>query len=356
MIALYRHFPGLRNSLPRLSLGTLPTPVISLDGLGMRLGKRMLFCKRDDISGDCYGGNKIRKLEFLLAEAKKRGAVRVITSGAAGSNHALATALYSSRSGFRVTLMLFKQEKGPGIGRNLLADFATGAEMYHDDNYTDHLHHLEIIAGHYTDVEGIAPCVIPPGGSSPLGTVGFVNAALELKEQIDRGDLPEPAVVYVAFGTMGTAAGLLLGIRAAGMNCKVIGVRVVPSVVADEQKFRRLFVKTNALLHSLDSNFPVCSYNKHHFAIENSFFGEGYGIPTKTGLSAIELFEATEKIDLDPVYTGKCAAAFCAGAAVDSMKDRPFLYWHTKSSRFPELNNSEHDHRRLPQCFHRYFE
>ncbi|MBN1578560.1 MAG: pyridoxal-phosphate dependent enzyme [Chitinispirillaceae bacterium] len=355
MIPLFARFPKLQSALPYLSLGTLPTPVDPLRGIGSRCGRSALFIKRDDISGLPYGGNKVRKLEFLLAEAKKSGAKRIITSGAAGSNHALATALYGRRCGFEVTLMLFEQPPLPGIGATLLADYATGAEMFHDTAYSRHLDHLKSIIADYEHDEGVPPYVIPAGGSCATGIIGFVNAAFELSEQIARGLLPEPAAVYVAFGTMGTVAGLLLGLRAAGIRSKLIAVRVVPKAVANSEKFRRLFAATNRLLIDGDPSFPPCSFDEQDLVVCDDFFGDGYGIPTSAALSAIEDFTKNDEIALDPVYTGKTGAAFLADACSKGVHDTPLLFWHTKSRHSPPLSSGECDHHRLPGEFQRYF-
>ncbi|MBN1307470.1 MAG: pyridoxal-phosphate dependent enzyme [Chitinispirillaceae bacterium] len=355
MIPLFSRFPKLRAAIPHLSLGTFPTPVEPLRGIGRRYGRSGLFIKRDDLSGLIYGGNKVRKLEFLLADAKKTGAKRIITSGAAGSNHALATALYSRQCGFTTTLMLFEQHQLPGIGATLLADFATGADMFHDSAYSEHLAHLRNIADSCERADGAPPYIIPAGGSCPTGITGFVNAAFELGEQISRGLLPEPAAIYVAYGTMGTAAGLLLGLRAVGIRSKLIAVRVVPESVANCVKFASLFNETNSLLISGDPSFPRCSFNENDLTIYDDFLGEGYGMTTPAALSAIEEFASADGIMLDPVYTGKAGAAFLADASSRDLADVPLLFWHTKSRCFPPLSTGRGDYLLLPSDFHRYF-
>ena len=353
MIPLFTRFPKLQSHFPHLPLGTFPTPVESMTGFNGRCGSGELYIKRDDLSGLLYGGNKVRKLEFLLAEAKRAGAKRVITSGAAGSNHALATALYSRQCGFKTTLMLFEQPPLPGIGATLLADLATGAEMFHDATYQQHLDHLQSVAAACRDDDGMPPYIIPAGGSCPVGIIGFVNAAFELGEQITKGRLPEPVAIYVAFGTMGTAAGLLLGLRAAGIRSKLIAVRVVPESVANRVKFTSLFNETNNLLLSGDPSFPRCTIDDNDFAICDDYLGEGYGKTTPDALSAIEEFASAEGITLDPVYTGKTGAAFLAEARRKKYNGRPLLYWHTKNSR--SLPSGEKDFHQLPADFHRYF-
>jgi len=355
MTALFTAFPRLESALPRFPFACLPTPVEKLDGLGRQLKSNHLYIKRDDHSGSLYGGNKIRKLEFLLADAKKLGATRLITSGAAGSNHALATAIYGKHYGFNVTLMLTDQIWNGAIARNLLLDHATGAQMLLDATYHRHQMHLEEIALEYTIAEGIQPYIIPPGGSSPIGAIGYVNAALELAQQISRGEIPEPSIIFVALGTMGTAVGLSLGCAVAKIKSRICAVRVVPDVVADIEKCAVLFNRCNALLKNLDPAFPACTFNRSRFTIDDSFFGEDYGVATPEALAAIDTFFSAEHVQLDPVYTGKTAAAFLAAARRPDMADKPLLFINTKSSILPELPPDASDYRRLPAEFHRYF-
>jgi len=333
----------------------LPTPVEKLDGLCTQCGRDNLFIKRDDLSAPLYGGNKIRKLEFLLAAAKSAGATRIITSGAAGSNHALATALYARQAGFSVTLMLMDQVWNTAIGATLLADYSTGAEMFLDATYQRHLEHLAAVSNAYEQSEGAPPFVIPPGGSSPTGTIGYVNAAFELKQQIDAGLLPEPSEVFVALGTMGTAAGLLLGFQAAGLSCRVHAVRVVPDPVANMGKFRQLFEECNALLRRCDPHFPRCPINYEQLRFDDAFFGEGYGITTPEALDAIELFKKTDAQHFDPVYTGKTAAAFYDCATKTAASNHPLLFIHSKSSTFPQHTIPKDGWHALPAPFHPYF-
>lgn len=352
-------FPRLRPALPHCDIGAFPTPVEPLVGIASRTGRSGvggLFIKRDDLSATLYGGNKVRKLEFLLAAARRTGAKRIITSGAAGSNHALATALYARRHGFAVTLMLFEQPYLPAIGPTLLADFACGAELFHDDTYAQHCKRLQAATEHYLDVEGVAPYIIPGGGSSPLGAAGFVNAAFELREQIKKGSVPEPAAIYVAFGTMGTVAGLLIGLRAANIRSKIVAVSVVPGIVANEEKFAILVEDTCRLLYGADPSFPRVILKKSDYYINDDFLGEGYGLCTAEGVSAMDEFKSSDDIALDPVYTGKTAAAFLEDARSEGLREKTLLFWHTKSKKFPPLPQGEEaDFHRLPSEFHRYF-
>jgi len=355
MNPLYKYFPSLGPSLKFLSLGDFPTPVEPLFKLSSFLKRDYLFIKRDDLTGRLYGGNKIRKLEFLLGDAKRSGACRVITSGGAGSNHALATAIYAKQVGLKSTIMLFEQPSSPEVKKNLIADYLTGAEMCHDLSYEAHLKSLKAKIRYYEEKEGCAPYLIPPGGSSALGSVGYVNAAFELLEQIKAGMIPEPDRIYIPSGTMGTVAGLYTGLRACKLKTKIVGVRVVPSYVSDLNTFHDLVKSTSMLLHDLDKSFPVIN-EIDNFTISDDYLGAGYGITTIKSANAISMFKENEGYHLDGVYSGKAAAAFIDAAVSDNNKDKAILFWNTKNSREFSEETDLIDYRVLPHEFHHYFD
>ncbi|NLE02864.1 MAG: pyridoxal-phosphate dependent enzyme [Fibrobacter sp.] len=354
MIPLFKAYPAL-NSIPYCSLGVFPTPVTRAEKLSLSLNRDGLFIKRDDLSGTLYGGNKLRKLEFILADASQKGSKRLITSGAAGSNHALATALYGKEAGFKVVLMLMEQPFNPKIADNLLADFGSGAEMFLDNTYEEHLNSMQRVIELYKNIDDCDPYIIPPGGSSIYGAVGYVNAAFELRDQIDNGLLPEPSVIYLPLGTMGTVAGLLLGLKAAGLKTRLNAVSVVPSFIANREKFTRLFNDTNEFLRINDPAFPVCSFSDDDLIINNRHFGEGYGIITREAILSIDILSRTEGITLDGVYTGKAFSAFLADIEKTGSSDEVLLYWNTKSSVPLPQESLNLDFRQLPEQFHYYF-
>jgi D-cysteine desulfhydrase len=352
MLPLFRFFPGLGLRLPHLPLGDFPTPVEPLAGSGARLCRSDLCCKCDNVSGAPYGGNKVRKLEFILADAKAKNAVRVITSGAAGSNHALATALYAKRCGLAATLILFDQPPSAEVSENLLMDAQAGAEMIYRERYDEYARTVAELVKHYNKEEGVDPCVIAPGGSSPVGALGFVNAGLELKEQIDSGELPEPGAVFVPLGTMGTAAGLLLGLRAAGLATRLVGVRVTPASLADPEKFRLLYCTTNELLGTLDPAFPDLRDATGEFSFCDDQFEPGYGLASEAVNDAVALIRQDDGITLDHTYTGKAFAALLAEAA--SGARGPLLFWNTKNSQPFPAEKLARGRERLPAEFRKF--
>jgi 1-aminocyclopropane-1-carboxylate deaminase/D-cysteine desulfhydrase-like pyridoxal-dependent ACC family enzyme len=354
MIPLFRAFPQASERLPWCSLGLFPTPVEELSNLAKHLGRQGLYVKRDDLSGNPYGGNKVRKLEFILADALHKGMRRIVTSGAAGSNHALATALYGQKLGLQVDLMLFAQPPTAEVRANLLADFHAGAHLHHAGSYAEHVQMMEEFLLHAEARRESLYC-IPPGGSCAFGALGFVNAAFELKEQIERGELPEPDEIFIAYGTMGTAAGLALGIRAAGLHCRIRAIRVVPDVVANDEKYHELFESTRHLLIEAEPSLTNLSFDPSILSVEHAFYGSGYGEITREAAEAMELFDRFQGITLDQTYTGKAAAAFLA-AVRQTPRDAHLLFWVTKNSCPLSLESQSINFYQLPGEFHRYFE
>ena len=204
--------------------------------------------------------------------------------------------------------------------------------------------------------KGRFPQIIFVGGTTPLGATGYVNAAFELKAQIQQGLLPEPDRIYVALGTMGTAMGLMLGVRAAGLKSKVIPVRVVDKIFGSAPKAARLFRKTNRLLHSTDASFPQFDLSDSDVGINDDFFGQEYALFTQEGVDAVRRVWETEKIKLEATYTGKAFAALIAHAQSGALAGQTVLFWNTYNSRDFSDAIRDIDYHRLPPKFHRYFE
>lgn len=311
---------------PRVALGSFPTPVerLSIEGV-----EEEVWVKRDDLSGEAYGGNKVRKLEFLLADARGRKAGRLITAGALGSHHALATTVYGRRLGFPVTLVLSPQKPTDHVRRVLLADHALGADLRL-------VRRMELIPwGLFRErirYRKERPYMVPPGGSSALGTMGYVGAALELLEQVEAGLLPMPRTVHVACGTMGTAAGMALGFALKGAPVRINAVRVVSPVVTNLRVLRRLLRSTTALLRSRGEEVPPVAEAEALVHLRHDQIGEGYGKPTEQGREASERMAAAP-FSLDPTYTAKAAAGLLV--ALREGEAGPHLYWHTLSHGVP---------------------
>lgn len=325
--ALFRKYPALVSSIPWIGLAQVPTAVEPLAAIPSS-SPSQFFIKRDDLSGDPYGGNKVRKLEFLLGAAAAKGAKRLITIGAAGSHHALATAIYGRARGFDVTLVLFPQPLTPHVREVLLLDQAHGAEL----RFTRRMEMIPAALFATTlRYRSQRAYVIPAGGSDAIGTLGYVSAALELAEQVERGEIPEPATVVVAAGTLGTTAGLALGFAMAGLKTRIKAVRITARIVTNERVLARLIRGTEVLLRRSGLNVEVAADAIARVELLHEHIGRGYGLETDEGSHATREF-GTHGILLDPTYTAKAAAAFIARAA-DLPK--PVLFWQTLSASEP---------------------
>ncbi len=356
VLPLFTRYPRLGERVQHLSFGEFPTPVERIDGLCTALGVRNLYIKRDDLSAELYGGNKIRKLEFILAQARKRGVREVMTYGAAGSNHALATAVWAHELGMRCISMLTPQNNARYVRENLLLSHQFGARLrFFRGKWSLRFGSLFQCARSFFQYGSLPQCV-PRGGSSPLGTLGFVNAAFELKEQIDAGEMPEPELIYVTLGSMGTAVGLILGLKAAGLRTRVVPVRVVPDFIANKKKAVKLFRRTNSLLASLDPSFPILPLQSHELGIRHEFFGNGYAHFTEEGMEAMKLVERIAGIRLEGTYTAKTFAALISDAKSNCIGDRIVVFWNSCDAHDHSDRLGEADYRMLHRAFHRYFE
>jgi 1-aminocyclopropane-1-carboxylate deaminase/D-cysteine desulfhydrase-like pyridoxal-dependent ACC family enzyme len=363
MIPLFEQYPLLREKLAYVPLCELPTPVQKLERLGAELGISQLYIKRDDLSGKVYGGNKPRKLEFLLGNALHSKAKEVITFGGAGSNHALATAIYARHVGLKSISMLMPQPNAQYVRKNLLMSHYYGAELHLCGAELESVRNMPLVYAatiyqllRHKLRSGYFPQFIPPGGSSPLGVIGFVNAALELRKQITDGEMPQPEYIYVACGTMGTASGLTIGLRAANLNSRVVSVQVTSEKFVNAREMIKLVNKTNSLLHSLDASFPRFEFPEKDVDIRHDYFGERYALFTKEGMEAVSLMRRCEGIKLDGTYTGKTLAALIDDAKNRRVQGKVVLFWNTLNSRDISDVISSVDYRSLPHDFHRYFE
>jgi D-cysteine desulfhydrase len=330
-LPLGERFPGTK-ALAHVTLGCFPTPVEPTPGLAHVLGLPSLFIKRDDISGLAYGGNKVRKLEFLLGQALAENRRVVITFGAVGSNHVRATAVYGGQLGLQVHAVLAPQPSTPHLEANLLADRAAGATLHFAESYAEALRRGAELRDEITRREGVEPFVIPFGGTNSRGTIGFVNAAIELAGQIEAGALPEPDLIYVPYGSTGTASGIALGLAAVGLRTSVVGVRVVPAESTNPERTRRVMEEAVTLLRELDSGFPSVKPESVSLEVRDGFLGDGYAATTAESREAVALAEANN-MHLETTYTGKTLAALIADARAGKLAGKTALFWNTYSSR-----------------------
>ena len=316
--------PQLREALPVARLLTAPTPLQPLAGV------EGVYLKRDDLSAADYGGNKIRKLDFLLAAARRRGARELLTFGYAGSNFVAATAWHGRRLGLETAAFLLPQAPAPYIADNLAVGLHAGARLTQlpDESrigIAALLHSARALLRC-----GRLPYWIPPGGSSPLGVAGFVNAALELRAQVDAGAMPAPEAIYVAFSSMGTVAGLALGLELTDLPSRIVAVQVVGSHHATPAKLKSLIQRSAQRLGRLHA--PLASAAAaalRRVQIRNEFYGDGYALPTSQTQAAIRRFSAATAARADSAYSGKALACLYHDLDAGTLRGRSVLFWHT---------------------------
>ncbi len=353
--ALYEKYPAIESILPRETIGEFPTPIQAAPGLASHIGVGQLYIKRDDLSHPLYGGNKIRKLEYLIADAKKRGAKKLLTFGGIGSNHALATTIHGREHGLPTISMLVPQPVTPSVKRNLLTGHHFGAELCLVPRETDLPAETVKKVVQRTISDGKPPYVIQFGGSTGFSTIGYINAAFELAAQVEAGLLPEPDYVFVAIGTCGTGSGLAVGLRAAGLKTKVIGVKVTAWISSNKVVNSSLANSAMLRLHRADSSFPLIVTTPLDIEMETDYFGERYGAFTPEGMKAIELMKEHAGVNIEGVYTGKAFAGLMGCVHKRNLSDKVVVFWNTYNSSDITPYAEQHDYTELPEEFHQFF-
>lgn len=289
---------------PRLRFAHLPTPIEPMDNLSKLLGGPRLWVKRDDCTGLATGGNKTRKLEFLMADAVAEKADVVITQGATQSNHARQTAAIAAKLGMACEILLENRtsstDRDYKLSGNVLMDRLFGAGLREFPGGTDMNAAMQTVAEELK-AKGKRPYIIPGGGSNPIGALGYVGCALELLDQANAMGLKLDHVVH-ATGSTGTQAGLVVGLEAARTGIPVYGISVRAPKEAQEANVFKL-VEATADFMGLKGTVA-----KSAVVANSDYVGAGYGVPTEGMYEAMKLFARTEGLVLDPVYTGKGAA------------------------------------------------
>jgi D-cysteine desulfhydrase family pyridoxal phosphate-dependent enzyme len=302
--------------LPRIPLARLPTPVHPLPRLSAELGGPQLWIKRDDLTGLAFGGNKIRKLEFLLAEAHAQGARTLITRGAIQSNHCRQTAAAAASQGFECILVL--SGKPPkSITGNTLLDQLLGAEIIWTEGKDPEVALKDTFDAAWS--EGRRPYLIPYGGSNPLGAASYAAAMGEFMGQ----DTPVDRIV-LATSSGGTQAGLLVGAYIQNFYGHILGISVDPPAQVIKPTIASLATETAELL-GYSASFAV-----EQIDVNDAYLGKGYGVMGKLEKETIKMFAQLEGLFLDPVYTGRAA-----GGMIDLIRngeissEERVLFWHT---------------------------
>ncbi len=362
---LFEVYPGLKGKVPWVPiLSNVPTAVERLRQVEKHLGidGGELWIKRDDKDHHIYAGNKLRKFEFIFGRILKKKKKGVITIGGYGSNHCLACAIISKFFNLKCELFFFHQPLTWHVQRSLL--------LY--DYFKAKLHFNKGIVG--VAFNAIAFKIFHPkyyamlpGGSlffaigSPLGIIGFINAVIELKEQIHNGRIEEPDVIFVAAGTCGTAAGLIAGCKLLGMKTRVYAVAVSMDWIVNRSTIMKNANKALKYLRRKDKTIPNIHINENDFELIEGYLGSEYGVKTKRGQFAVDKvmeLEGKEKdFKLETTYTGKAMAAVFDFFSSQENKNKKVLFWNTYNSNdlTDYLKETKMDFSRLPKKFHKFY-
>jgi len=310
---------------PRFHLAQLPTPLEPLKNLSRASEGPDIYVKRDDCTGLAGGGNKTRKLEFLIADAVQHGADTLVTVGATQSNHVRQSIAAAAKSGLRIEVLLEKRvDRGEDYAKNgnVMLDYLMGGVVHHCGQVPDLNTAGEELAAKLV-AEGRKIYFFPAGGSSAVGTLGYISCATEILAQANDMGVQIDQIV-VACGSQGTQAGLLVGFAGANAFIPVLGISVGRTQAELESKVFALASETAELVGLA---IPI---ERESVVCDDSYFGDGYGLPTNAMVEAVTLCAQLEGLLLDPVYTGKAMAGLIAKIRAGIYKkEQSVVFVHT---------------------------
>ncbi|MFH2111058.1 MAG: pyridoxal-phosphate dependent enzyme [Candidatus Bathyarchaeota archaeon] len=347
------YYPGLEK-VPWIKLGNFPSRVERLEEMGRAHGFTELYIKRDDCCHTVYGGNKVRKLEYVLADAKSKNRRLLITVGATGSNQVLATGIHGGGQGFRVMGLMFHQPNAEYLRRNLLLDCHYGVEV----KYTGSLvGEIFLLCSEYLKalMRGDKPYYVPGGASSPVGNLGFVNAVYELNRQVEEGLVPEPDYIVAAAGSLGTTAGLELGCRLLKLKTRVLAVRVGLPWMVNPRGYANMVRSICSYMRKHDPGVPEIRCTENDVTMLTDYLGGGYAHLTELGFNTVLDMGELEGIPMDPTYTGKALGGGLDWLKKNGEQDKVVLFWDTYNSVDLSGLCADVDYRALPRGFHKYF-
>ncbi len=321
--ALFRFLPQIESTTPWVKLAE-KTPVARLATAGKRWGHERLFVKREDRTDTLYGGNKVRNLEFILGQAVARKVSKVLTVAPLGSNFVAALAAQTKRLGLTAEVEHFVPATSPQILVHAGFSQSVGARFNIHPGRRGAVT-AAMASAFRMSISGGEMMWCAPGGSSVTGALGHVNAAFEMLEQVRAGEIPKPDAIVVGAGTCGTMAGLTAGLKLAGLDTRLIGIRCVDKLVCNRPAIARL---ANGVLKRLGSPERVGAKD---IELLPSPFDTGYGIPLAAARELMDGFEADEGIVLDTTYTSKVVAGLSGLLSTGELAGKNVLYWHTFS-------------------------
>lgn len=326
---LFDELPALR-TLPWIPLAHTPTPIEPCDAIEPWLGRGGVFMKRDDLASPLYGGNKVRRYEFVLAEAEALGKKRIVTAGGVASTQAMATALFGQALGIPVRIVLFDQPITRFGQDAVLVDADAGAELVWGGNYVTTI---------WRTWRSLDPdsYLILPGAANALANLGYIDAMIELSDQVARGEMPRPDAIVLPTGSSGTLAALALGAAWLGWETEIIGVRITLRIACNRITIGSIARSTDKFLATHDSKWTRQS-KQMRYSLFGDALGAGYGHPTPEAVEAIEQVRKLTGQPGEVTYSGKALVGLRTLARSDRWKNKTILLWNTLSTPRPAIS------------------
>jgi len=328
---LFDAFPELAGVVPWTPLAHVPTAVEPCTAIEDWLGRGGVYMKRDDLISPLYGGNKVRRYEFILADALARGAKHIVTAGGLASTQVMATALFGRALGFKVTSVLFDQPVTTFAQAQIRRYVAAGATLVYGGGY---LRTAYETAMSLRREEG--SYLILPGAANALANLGYIDAMLELGRQVDKGLAPKPDVILLPTGSSGTLAALALGAAYLGWDTEILGVRIASSLVCNRTSVGFVIRNTDRFMSRHVPAWGRLS-GRAKFTLYGGALGRGYGARTPEATVGIEQLRVLTGSPGEVTYSGKALAALHALCNTPAYASKSILLWNTLSSVHPEL-------------------
>lgn len=338
---LFDALPGMAGRVPWRPLAHVPTPVERCTAIADWLGRDDVWMKRDDLASPLYGGNKVRRYEFVLADAEQRGARRLVTVGGLASTQVQATALFGRALGFAVRVVLFEQPITRFAKEALLVDAQSGAELVWGGNYlTTAIRTIGALVRDRRD----GNYLILPGAANPLANLGYVDAMLELARQVEQGRLPRPDVIVLPTGTSGTLAALALGAAWLGWPTEILGVRITLRIATNAWTVGGIVRATDRFLHRCDPVRWSRQSERVRWSLDGRALGAGYGHPTPEAIEGMRMVRALTGASGEVTYSGKALAALRRIANEPRWRGKTILLWNTLSTPRPAVTPAARAH------------
>ncbi len=343
---LFDALPAMRDAIPWRPLCHVPTPVERITALPFARDHGRVWAKRDDRISPVYGGNKVRRFEFLFADFEARGARRIVTAGGAASTQVTATARFGEALGIPVTAVLFDQPATHFLHEALLSNAAAGAELIDGGGYA-----RTVWRTWRALARDPQSALLMPGASGPRANLGYLDAMLELDAQVRDGAMPRPDVIVVPAGSSGTLAALSLGAAWLGWSTEIVGVRITALAACNRVSVGLVQRATQRLLARFDRHATLL---RPRFTLFHKAIGPGYGAPTPEAIAGIEQVRTLTGLPGEVTYSGKALAALRALCEDPARRSQTLLFWHTLSSVRPAPSADARD--RVPVALRRWFD